>query len=136
MTSVLFFQRSILEMNSATIVDMWSQSPAESSMEMAALQQIDDSSFSQQHVEAGGHSQGQWTRAEGQSASRQHSDGLQSQRSAGDVAEVADFMVSGAELLDRVESCTLWFLSQLRAGSIPDLQLVRRSSAVSRTLWV
>ena len=32
--------------------------------------------------------------------------------------------VSGAEVLNRVEACTLWFLSELQAGAIPDLQLV------------
>ncbi len=38
--------------------------------------------------------------------------------------QLEDFAVSSVEVLDRIESCTLWFLSELRAGSIPDLQLV------------
>ena len=32
--------------------------------------------------------------------------------------------VSGAEVLNRIEACILWFLSDLQAGAIPDLQLV------------
>lgn len=50
-----------------------------------------------------------------------------SQEQQGDEGQDADFAVSGAEVLTRIESCTLWFLSELRAGSIPDIQLAGRS---------
>jgi hypothetical protein len=61
--------------------------------------------------------------------SRQHADDWQGQQAEGAAADGADFTVSGVEVLNRVESCTLWFLSHLRDGSIPDLQLVRHRCA-------
>jgi hypothetical protein len=110
---------------------MSSQPHAEDLLAVGSIHQTDQSSPGQ-CPESSGRSHEQCTSVEVQPSSRQYDDGWQSQQPAGTAADAIDyFSVSGAEVLNRVESCTLWFLSHLCAGSIPDLQLVRDSCAVS-----
>jgi hypothetical protein len=108
-------------------IDMWSSSQplATASLQLPAGDDNIDELSSSQRQGIHSQSQHQWASAELQPMSEQHADDWQSQQPGGAAADGADFTVSGTEVLNRLESCTLWFLSHLRDGSIPDLQLVR-----------
>lgn len=110
---------------------MWPQPLAAASLQSPAADvehTYDSSSDQRQGIH--GQSQDQRDSAELQPVNRQHADDWQSQQPEGAAADAhADLTVSGAEVLNRVESCTLWFLSHLRDGSIPDLQLVQHCCA-------
>ena len=104
---------------------MWSAQPlATASLQLPADHTTDENSSSQRQ-DIYGQSQHQWSSAELQPMSEQHANDWQSQQPDGAAADGANFAVSGAEVLNRVESCTLWFLSHMRNGIIPDLHLVR-----------
>lgn len=110
---------------------MWSQQPlmTTASVQLPADDEHTDESSSSQRQGIHGQSRHQFSSEELQPTSEQHADDWQSQQPDGAAADGADFTVSGVEVLNRVESCTLWFLSHLRDGSIPDLQLVRHCCA-------